>query len=462
MSVFSRKKGEKPAAGTGPGSGSQTDAGAEGGAGTGSADGLPAALDRDLAASPEHIAILNRVLTATRGPYEVQELLELLVKEIVDAVGARWGTIKLKAEEGDVVHTMIRRPGIRAGTVPRTIENTAFFLVMGSGEPLMVENLTSDSRFPPDISEEHALGNLLAVPIQRRGDKIGVLILVGPAERSFSSGDISLAGLLAGEAGSLIENARLLEEAMERRAMEKERQLAEDVWRKFLPDEIPSVEGFEIAASCMPASRIGGDYYDVIRMHDGRTLVALGDVSGSGMPAALLMSNLQAALRMSVASDGDPAQIVAQINKHICSTTDTSHFATLFLGIMDAGARTLAWVNAGHNPPFLFQAGGACEELEATGIPVGFVADSTYESRSTQLSPGDRLMVLSDGITEAFNASEEMFGDDRVKNLVSDQGQINSADLVTHILGAVDEWCAGSTAYTDDRTIVIVSCCCEE
>jgi len=449
MSVFSRKKGEEPDTGPDPGTGAKTEVESKAGS------------DIGPGASPEHIAILNRVLTATRGPYEVQELLELLVTEIVDAVGARWGTIKLKAEEGDVVHTMIRRSGIRAGTVPRTIENTAFFLVMGSGETLQVDDLTGDTRFPPDVSKDERVGSLLAVPIDYRGEKIGVLILVGSDDRSFTDDDNTLASLLASEAGSLIENARLLEEAMERRAMEKERQLAEEVWRKFLPSEIPAVEGFEIAACCTPASRIGGDYYDVISLPDGRTLVTLGDVSGSGMPAALLMSNLQAALRMSVAADGDPAQIVAQINQHICSTTDTSRFATLFLGIVDPGSRTLSWVNAGHNPPFLFHDSGSCEELEATGIPVGFVADAVYESSTTTLAPGDRLMVLSDGITEAFNASEEMFGDDRVKDLVGSKGSIASDDLVKEILGAVDEWCTGSTAYTDDRTIVILQCCGE-
>ncbi len=435
MSVFSRRKDEEPLAVSGP---------------------EPEVV---LDVSPEHLAILNRVLTATRGPYEVQELLELLVKEIVDAVGARWGTIKLKADEGDVVHTMIRRSGIRAGTVPRTIENTAFFLVMGSGESLKVNDLAGDSRFPPDVAKGEKVGSLLAVPIQYRGEKIGVLILVGSDDRTFTEKESVLAGLLASEAGSLIENARLLEEALERRAMEKERQLAEEVWRRFLPATIPQVEGFEIAACCTPASRIGGDYYDVIRLSDGRTLVALGDVSGSGMPAALLMSNLQAALRVSLGTSPEPDKIVALINRHICSTTDTSRFATLFIGIVDPATRTLAYVNAGHNPPFLFRTTGICEELGATGIPVGFVTEAVYEAVTTRLEPGDRLMILSDGITEAFNASEEMYGEDRVKDLVCAQVWIASDDLVNAILVAVDEWCAGSTAYTDDRTIVIVSCC---
>ena len=410
--------------------------------------------------STSHLLILNRILSATRGPYDVQELLDLLVKEIVDAVGARWGTIKLKAEEEDTVHTMIRRPGIRAGTVPRAMENTAFFLVMGTGETLAIDDLESDSRFPDSTQGVEPAKSLLAVPIQHQGEAIGVLALVDSKDgRPFRDEDIGLATLLATEAGPLIENARLVQEALAQRALERERELAEDVWKRFLPSVLPEVEGFDIAAHCSPAQRIGGDYYDVVSLPDGRTLVALGDVSGSGMPAALLMSNLQAALRVSLGASTDLVTVAAAVNRHICSTTDVERYATLFMGIMDPDRCIFHYVNAGHNPPVVFRSDGNYEELTATGIPVGFIPEAQYESTEINLSAGDRLMIHSDGIPEAFSVQDEMFGDERLIELVAGKSDLSAQELLDTILTAVDEWSQGSDAYTDDRTLVILNCC---
>jgi len=410
--------------------------------------------------SAEHLEIINRILTATRGPYEIPELLDLLVKEIVDAVGSRWGTIKLRTEEGDAVQTMIRRPGLRAGTVPRTIENTAFFLVMGTGESLVVDDLQSDTRFPdtPDTTDTATI--LLSVPIQYQGEDIGVLTLVDRQSGvPFSERDCQLATLLATEAGPLIENARLVEEALLRSAMEKERELAEEVWRRFLPERLPEVEGFELAARCDPAQKVGGDYFDVISLGDGRTLVALGDVSGSGMPAALLMSNLQAALRVSLGTLSDLEQLATMINVHLCSTTDPERFATLFLGIVDPQKHILKFVNAGHNPPLLFHTDGTHEELPATGIPVGFYPDAPYEALEIELRQGDRLLIHSDGIPEAFSEQEEMFGDERLVEVVKKLGDEPAQGVLDGVLSAVEEWSRGSTAYQDDRTLLVLSCC---
>jgi len=412
------------------------------------------------AISSSHLLILNRILSATRGPYEVQELLDLLVKEIVDAVGARWGTIKLKADEEDTVHTMIRRPGIRAGTVPRAMENTAFFLVMGTGDSLVIDDLASDSRFPNSTQGTESANSLLAVPIQHQGEVIGVLALVDTDDgRQFRDEDVGLTTLLATEAGPLIENARLVEEALAQKAMERERELAEDVWKRFLPAILPEIEGFDLAAHCSPAQRIGGDYYDVISLPDGRTLVALGDVSGSGMPAALLMSNLQAALRVGLGASTDLPTLASAVNRHICSTTDTERYATLFMGIMDPSRCLFSYVNAGHNPPVVFRGDGSWQELAATGIPVGFIPDTPYEAQAVNLSNGDRLMIHSDGIPEAFSKENEMFGDDRLIEMVNEKRDVPARELLDMILGAVDEWSLGSDAYTDDRTLIILNCC---
>lgn len=420
---------------------------AAGGAAAGAAAGVTV--------TQEHLQIINRILTATRGPYEVPEMLELLVKEIVDALGVRWGTIKLSTEEDDVAHTMIRRPGVQAGTVPRVIENTAFYLVMGTGDSVVVDDLGKDGRFPSGQAE--SARSLMAVPIVFQGEPIGVLTLVDRQDgRAFSDGDHALATYLASEAGPIIKNAQLMEEAFRQKALEHERELAESVWRRFLPDRLPQIEGFDIAASCVPAREVGGDYYDMIHVADDRLLLALGDVSGSGMPAALLMSNLQAVLRATARAQTDPARIVSLVNEHICASTTPDRFATLFIGVLDPLRGTLEYVNAGHNPPYLFQPDGGWQELQATGIPVGFVPDAAFEAPSVSMEEGSRIIVFSDGITESFSPEEEMFGEERLIELVGSLAGASSQELLDKVFEAVGEWTAGSEIYHDDCTLVVL------
>jgi sulfur transfer complex TusBCD TusB component (DsrH family) len=406
------------------------------------------------------LEILNRVLTATRGPYEVPELLDLLVKEIVDAVEVRWGTIKLRGETGDTAETMIRQAGLEAGTVPRAIENTAFYLVMGTGDMLVVDDLTEDERFPASDDDSERARTLLAAPIQHKGELIGVLTLVDRLNsRPFGKSSKTLVSLLAGEAGGIIKNAWLMEEVVGQKAMEQERIMAETVWRRFLPEQLPDVVGFELAACCHPASSIGGDYYDAIPLSDGRTLLAIGDVSGSGMAAALLMSNLQASLRIGLRSHWELSGAVELINEHMCSTTDSDRYATLFLGALDPENHRMEYVNAGHTPPVVMHADGTYETLPATGIPVGFEPKTEFEAVIVTLSRGDRVIIYSDGITEAISDSGEMFEIERLAEVAITHEDSSAEAVMQEILTAVEQWSEDSASYQDDITLVIVMCC---
>jgi serine phosphatase RsbU (regulator of sigma subunit) len=410
------------------------------------------------------LEILNRILTVTRGPYEVPELLELLVKEIVDAVGVRWGTIKLRSEElEDVAMTMVRQASLTAGTVPRTFENTAFFLVMGTGEKVVVDDLSSDDRFPSPSKETEAARTLLAVPIQHKGVLIGVLTLVDRLDgRPFSKNSQALTALLAAEAGSIIHGARLMEDALEHRAQEQERIMARKVWQRFLPEALPQVEGFDLAATCRPARYIGGDYYDAIRLTGGRTLLALGDVSGSGMAAALLMSNLQAGLRIGLRSRRKLAGATRLLNEHLCTTTDSDRFATLFIGALDPENRRMEYVNAGHNPPIILHADGSYDLLDSTGIPLGFITDAAYEAAETSFNCGDRIILYSDGVTEAEAKSGEQFEIDRVAASVRESYEEPAEMIMYRILEAVEAWISGAETDLDDCTIIVAKCMGEE
>lgn len=402
----------------------------------------------------DRMRILERIVSAASGPYEVQDLIERLVAEMTEALGIRWAAIKLRRGEEETAETMVRGPGPGAGTVPRALENTAFYLVLHSGEPLVVEDLASDERFAATRSEEAR--TLLGVPVEHRGERVGVLTLVDRLDgRPFTEPDARFVSLLASEAAALIDNARLLEEALERRAMEHERTLAESVWRRFLPSSLPPLEGFDLAVRCLPARRVGGDYYDVISLDEGRVLLTLADVSGSGMSAALLMSNLQAVLRASLRVTEDLGYLIALVNDHLCSTTDPDRFATLFAGILDIASGKVRFVNAGQNPPILLIDDGLVR-LEATAPPVGFLAETEYEVSEVELAPRDMLAAYSDGITEACDRDETMFEEDRLLEILREGKGDASGELLTRVLSAVDRWCEGSHGYQDDRTLLIL------
>jgi sigma-B regulation protein RsbU (phosphoserine phosphatase) len=176
------------------------------------------------------------------------------------------------------------------------------------------------------------------------------------------------------------------------------------------------------------------------------------------MPAALLMSNLQAVLRATARAQQDPAELVRQVNEHICSTTTPERFATLFVGLLDPENCRIEYVNAGHNPPFLVSPEGEIQELPATGMPIGFLSEAPYESRNIELVQGTRLVVFSDGITEAFSRQEEMFGESRLAGLVKERTRATSQELMEAVFEAVRSWCQGSDAYQDDCTLLILNC----
>jgi sigma-B regulation protein RsbU (phosphoserine phosphatase) len=235
----------------------------------------------------------------------------------------------------------------------------------------------------------------------------------------------------------------------------REREDARLIQRALLPSAMPPIPGCEIAVLWEPASDFGGDCYDVLRLGGGRVGISIADVTGKGLPAAFLMSNLQASVRAFAAQQSSPRYVATGINRALCANPALRTFATFFYAVIDTTTRTLTYSNAGHNPPILVRADGSVERLSTGGLVLGVKDNALYEQRETPLMAGDRLVLFTDGINEAENAAGLDFGDERLVETVVLHRDQPASGLLEKVFDRVREF-TGSR-FTDDATLVTVA-----
>ena len=245
----------------------------------------------------------------------------------------------------------------------------------------------------------------------------------------------------------------------ERRAaqerLERDVEIAHEVQTRLFPLRDPEIPGLECHGVCLPAQGVSGDYYDFLPLEAGRTGIAVGDVAGKGLPAALLMASLQGSLRsFATLSELSPASLVVELNAQLHVLTERNRFATFFWAVFDEKARALTWVNAGHNAPMLVRASGAVERLSPSGAPLGAFARADYRQATTALSPGDLLVVFTDGVTEAVDPDEVEFGEARLERLLREAEGESVGALCDRIVAAVRAFEAGAP-QNDDITLVV-------
>jgi sigma-B regulation protein RsbU (phosphoserine phosphatase) len=230
---------------------------------------------------------------------------------------------------------------------------------------------------------------------------------------------------------------------------------ARKIQEGLLPKEFPHFPGFQISGMWQPASIVGGDYYDVFGFGESAAALCIGDVVGKGLPAALLMSNLQAAIRGVATETLPPAELCAKVNRGIRGNLATEKFISLFYGFLDAAGRKLSYANAGHNPPILVRKDGSHLRLREGGPVIGVFGEGAYSQGEINLAAGDRLVLFTDGVTEAANPRDEEFGEDRLIGLVAENRDLEAQGLQRKILDVVHEFCAGN--FRDDVTLLVVT-----
>jgi phosphoserine phosphatase RsbU/P len=226
------------------------------------------------------------------------------------------------------------------------------------------------------------------------------------------------------------------------------------IQRALLPATMPAFAGCEIASHWIPAFGIGGDCFDVIRFSPTRFAISIADVVGKGLPAALLMSNLQAAVRAFATATAEPADVCDSVNRLLCRNIASGKFVTFCYAVIDTDAHTIIYANAGHNHPILCHAGGSIERLTTTGLVLGVASDWNYTSSQRTVGPGDRLVCFTDGLTEALSVDEEEFGDPRLVETIANLEDAPVDALAQRVIRTITDWTGGS--FQDDATLIVV------
>lgn len=302
----------------------------------------------------------------------------------------------------------------------------------------------------------YEMGVRAAIPLKSQGETEGVMLVGERLQYGIDEEDLEYLGALGGPAIASLENARLLEEMIEKRRLEEDLRIAWEIQQQLLPSSLPKVPGYGMAAGTLPARQVGGDCYDVITLPDGRLLIAIADVSGKGTPASLLMANVQAALR-ALAPLGMPlGELAGRVNDLIHDNTAPDKFITAFLAILEPESGLLQYVNAGHNPPYHLS-DGTIRGLTEGGLILGIMPTAIpYDVGAIVMAPGDLLAIYTDGVSEAMNPNREEYGDERLTRLLLAESGADASQLFERIRSDVETFVDGA-GRSDDITIITLT-----
>jgi sigma-B regulation protein RsbU (phosphoserine phosphatase) len=318
-----------------------------------------------------------------------------------------------------------------------------------------------------DDNERASLEQLkpeLLLPISLNEQVLGIMSLgTKQSEEAFSTTDIRLLDSVAAQTGLALENGRLTQaiaaEIAEREKHKRELEIAREVQERLFPQEYPPVMGLEYAGACRPALGVGGDYYDFILLSKNELGIAIGDVSGKGIPAALLMATLRAFLRgQTVEHTKDLTALITNLNRLVYESSESNRYATFFYAEFDATSRTMNYVNAGHNPPMVFrQRNGAPDavRLDTGGPVIGLIEGCEYSQGRVELEAGDVFVGYTDGISEAMNAADEEWGEERLKNAALANQGVAAWSLIDRLMASADSFVAGAPQH-DDMTLIVL------
>ncbi len=403
------------------------------------------------------LALISKVGITLLASGTLNETLQQVASLVFEAVPAERCSIMMRDEGGQELKVAVARLRDRQGEVGEIrVSRTIMEEVVGQGKSVLTADAQQDPRLMSSTMTLQGIRSVLAVPLGVGEKVFGIIYADSPiAESRFTEDHLKVLTTLASVAAIRVENARLMEEQIERERLEQELQLASEIQQRFQPTQAPQVPGYEMQGISFPCYEIGGDYYDFIERADGRMIVTLGDVSGKGTAAALLMSSLHAAVHAQAASRHTLVETIGAVNNYLTENTPNNRFVTLFYAELDPQTGNLSFINAGHNPPLIVHHAGTVENLAAGGLPLGIRQNAEYREGRTQLHPSDVLVIYSDGVSEATSPQGEEFGTDRLYEVVSRNLDASAAGIRDRIEAALTKWAQGTPAG-DDITLVIV------
>ena len=296
-----------------------------------------------------------------------------------------------------------------------------------SGKPFISLDVRQEPRY---INARAHTRSEMVAPIISNNEVIGVFDLESDELNAYSKDDLEILMLLASQVAIIIEKVMLHDQLIEKQRLETQLEVARQVQLELLPARDPELEGFDISAYNFPTEEVSGDYYDWVRIYDDQIGIVIADVSGKGVPAALLMAFLRASLRAATHIGYAPHISMSKVNYLLWESIERNQFVTSFYGILDASNRTLAYSNAGHNPPLLIDVDGQAHFEERGGVPLGMFRDSRYYEYYMTLEPGQVLVLYTDGATEARNPAGEEYGRDRLVEAVRQCRHLGAREMI--------------------------------
>jgi serine phosphatase RsbU (regulator of sigma subunit) len=416
---------------------------------------VPDAAER--ARSNRILTHLTRAATALHASRTLPDLFELVLDELFAILPAQRGCIGLL--EGHPPQPVIKASRTRHGTVLDRVSRTLTRRVVSDRVSMLIPRVMDDAELAQqDSVAASGVRSVMCAPLWlaagSRPAVIGFLYLDSLEEPThFTAEDLEFLTALANLVAIGIETSRLQEEGRDSESLRADLRRAAEIQANLLPRELPALPGYEIVASSQLCRAVGGDYYDFL-VDRGRLFFALGDVSGKGTGAALLMAMLRAAVRSSW-TEGSLSEGVARANQTLCQTIPESRYASLFLGCLDPGDGRFTFVNAGHYPPVAVRADGRVEALGEGGPVLGVLRAAAFVETTSTLAPGEALVLFSDGVVEARDALDQEFGQERIASVVAREREAAAARLHDQLLRELDVHLGGE-AVTDDRTLVVV------
>jgi len=398
---------------------------------------------------------------------ELKPILDWIVHKTTGLLAAEEGSIKLLGPDvaTPTAKTLVRKhsAGVESGSWELPIATSVMGYLLHKGESLSSPDLLDDDRFPGLRRAQSRVRAVLAAPLRVGNRTTGMLAVTNRSPgRMWSAEEVQLLDIVASHSAGVIEQARLRAEAEEKkrleeenRRMERELDLARDIQMSLVPSRPLHAGPWEVHGRVVPARQVGGDFFDFFPLDDARFGIAIADVSGKGVPAALLTANVQASLRAFCNGERPITDAMRRVNHSVMRAAAGGKFITLFYGEVDHGRGVLRYTNAGHNYPLVRRGSGALEELTEGGMLLGLFEDADYDLGEIPFGSGDALLLYSDGISEAIDSRGNEFGDARLKAVWQNCCALPPDQVIGCLLSEVEQF-RGSAGQSDDMTAVVV------
>ncbi|MCZ2099457.1 MAG: SpoIIE family protein phosphatase [Anaerolineae bacterium] len=412
------------------------------------------------ASAVQELNAMRTVSQMVTANIALDDLLELILNKLLTTINAERGTIFLIDEaQGELWSRVLLDPVGPLSEIRLKMGQGIAGHVAQTGETLNIADAYADPRFIRDFDKITGFRtrSILTAPMLNPQQKIiGVVQLLNKIGGAFTPRDERLLAAMTSQAAISIENARLYQQEMAQQLIQRELDTAHAIQASFLPDELPQHPAWDIAALWQPVRSVAGDFYDFYPLNDGRLGVVMADVSGKGIPAALFMALCVTMLRFGMNLGLPPREAVRLTNERLIADQRSRMFATAFVSYVDLDGGRLEFANAGHNPALVYRAAtGAVETLTAQGVALGVFEAAPYQPQIGHLSAGDVLVLYTDGITEAINADEDEFGEDRLRALIAAHAGGSARALADRVIEAVAAFVGDADAY-DDATLVVL------